>query len=33
MYTLVLYGSMAVSIGCIIYLIYAAATGKLKKKK
>lgn len=33
MYELVTYGSMVVSIICIVYMVYAAATGKLKKKK
>lgn len=33
MYELVTYGSVAVCVVCIIYMIYAAATGKLKKRK
>ncbi len=33
MYELITYGSMAICVIFIIYIIYAAATGKLKKRK
>ena len=32
MYELITYGSMAICVIFIIYIIYAAATGKLKKE-
>lgn len=33
MYEIVMYGSTAVCVVCIINIIYKAMTGKLKKKK